>query len=111
MGNSCGRREVEWVVRDTRSLVSEIDPARLREDGPSCPLAEGSEVLDEYVMPSLAVARALLSGASSEQAVEVLRREMGERGFSLSSRRARKLRRQLRRRDAGVLVLETDDPK
>lgn len=96
------RNEVETVVRETRWLVSWIDPAKLRADGPTFFLAERSEVLEEYVTPSLAVARALLAGATTDEAVSLLCHEMEERGFTVSARRARKLARHLRRSRCNV---------
>lgn len=82
------RREIEGVVRHTRWLIRWIDPARLKDR------ADDETPLDEYDAPSLEVSRALLNGATSLEAVEILRiRMMEESDATLSSLRARKLRK------------------
>ncbi len=90
-----GRHESQ-VVRDVRDILSDVDPARLRHEGLDRTLSQGSDVLEDYVGPGLVVARALLEGEDVDHALVLLDREMRARGFELSRRRVRRLRRRLR---------------
>jgi hypothetical protein len=75
---------IRSVVRDTRFLIRDIDPARLQSS------RSDVRALDDYDAPALEVARALVDGASPDEAVAVLRDQMLQRfGLSLSGRARR----------------------
>lgn len=94
------------VVRFTRVLLSDVDPPGLRGRGRTpLLLASGSVVLEGYVGPGLLLARALLSGLDEQVAVDLVRIDLEERGYSVSSRRMRKLTRRLRAGDPSRSLL------
>lgn len=94
------------VVRFTRVVLSDVDPAGLRGRGRTPTLlAAGSIVLEGYVGPGLLLARALLSGLDEHVAVELLRIDLEERGYSVSRRRMRTLERRLRAGDPSRSLL------
>lgn len=106
VSRSDARPAVEDVVRFARLVLSDVDPAGLRGRGRTPRLlASGSVVLEGYVGPGLLLARALLSGLDERVAVELLRIDLQERGYSVSRRRMRRLRRRLRAGDPSRSVL------
>ena len=87
---------IRSVVRDARYLIRDIDPARLQSS------RSDANALDDYDAPALEVARALVEGATPEEAVVVLRDQVLQRlGLSLSGRRARRLRKYFKWRKEG----------
>jgi hypothetical protein len=87
-------KRIRWVVRESRRHIRWRDPARFR---PGWKRRSRKRPQREYDTPALVVARALMDGATGDEAVEVLRREVDDAyGRKLKWNRERKLLDDLR---------------
>ena len=105
MGGAAEER-IRWVVRESRRHIRWRDPACFR---PWWRLRSRKRPLREYDTPALVVAQGLMDGATGDEAVEILRREVaGMYGRRLRWNRERKLLDDLRGMSARLRARDAD---